>query len=235
MNSQGRKEGGGTLAGTGLCTCLLEQRCLQLSTPSHVPGSHAGLECQGTFICKASWRRRLRKRAADPRWAVPQSLEGEPGCREDLLGPSGSKDFQEDGGLAGSPSLCELQAGALSSREHVGGVGWAGVGEAERADGACRLLPWLLGRAGAWALSSRSTARTLRWRSRSTSGQQGGEALRPGAPGLTLAPTSTLPENVLSVFSEPQEVPGSNQLRAGSLHPGQDCNTAFQSAFLCSL
>ena len=133
------------LAGTGVCTWLPEQRRLQLSTPSPAPGGHAGLECQATFICKASWRRRLRKRAADPRWAVPQSLEAEPGGREGLLGPSGSKDFQEDGGLAGSPSFCELQAGALS-REHVGRVGWAGVGEAE--SGQCLPALTLVARQG---------------------------------------------------------------------------------------
>lgn len=58
-------------------------------------------------------------------------------------------------------------------RECVGRGDWCGVGEqGKQKDDTCRLLPWFLCRAGAWALSSRSTACTLRWRSNSTSGQQ---------------------------------------------------------------
>lgn len=137
------------------------------------------------------------------------------------------------------PSSFELQVGALS-RERMGRAGWGddGVGgePTECTEDACWFLPRLLCRAGAWALSSRSTACTLRWRSSSTSGVGGGggggrEAFRLGAlrlscPSLTL-PTSSFPENVFSLFFEPQKEPRSNQLRAGSLHPGQGWKTAF--------
>lgn len=154
--------------------------------------------------------------------------------------PSGSfglQGFPGGRGLGGSPSFCELQAGALSSREHVGGVGCAGAGEAERADDACRLLPWLLGRAGAGALSSRSTACTLRWRSGSTSGRQGGEALRPGAPGLTLTPTSTLPENVLSVSLSLKRCPEVINLELAACVPARTAIQPFNRHFsvLCKI
>ena len=60
----------------------------------------------------------------------------------------------------------------------------------------------------------------------------GGEAFRLGAlrlscPSLTLPPTSSFPENVFSLLFKPQKEPRSNQLRAGSLNPGQGWKTAF--------
>ena len=98
------------------------------------------------------------------------------------------------------PSSFELQVGALS-RELMGRGGWGddrvGGEPTERMEDACCFLPRLLCRAGAWALSSRSTACTLRWRSSSTSGVGGGgdrgrEAFRLGALRLS-CPSLTLP------------------------------------------
>lgn len=82
------------LVGTGVCTWLLEL--------SHMPGSPRGLQCQGNLICKGSWRMWLRKRMADPRWALPWSLGGRASGQRRHLGLSGPKDFQQDGALAGS-------------------------------------------------------------------------------------------------------------------------------------
>lgn len=47
-----------------------------------------------------------------------------------LLGPLGSKDFQQDGGSDGSPSLCELQARPFPKNvwEELAGEGGGTVG-----------------------------------------------------------------------------------------------------------
>ena len=126
---------------------------------------------QGKFVCKWSWGKWLEGGLQIPKALCHSGCPGEQGQRS-LPGPLDFRDFQQIEGSARRPSLCELRAQALSG-ECVGRGDWCGVGEQEKQkDDTYRLLPWFLCRAGAWALSSRSTACTLRWRSNSTSGQQ---------------------------------------------------------------